>query len=116
MKIETEGKHMPTPWAILEYDDGKGIYPDRSLRFRSCYKVRSKEYGTIAECGENKANAAFIVRAVNSHETLLQAAKKALAVLQGCNPYGLRDSNPAELKDYARRDLQEAIAQADEGK
>lgn len=63
LKTETKQTHTPTPWKV----NGRWIETDR-------------EEG-IAKVGEwvsplSLANATFIVRAVNSHEELLEALRR----------------------------------------
>jgi len=70
-------KHIPTPWAIqYSYEDGHHIGPDR---YTTICTVRNgaddEEYG--GKEGE-LANAAFIVRACNSHDRLVRALQIAL--------------------------------------
>ena len=83
VKEATEVKHVPTPWEMyLDGDSdkwhigsyasvslGKNVAIAETVDNRPLYQA-SKE--------EQKANAAFIVRAVNSHEALLEIAKHAL--------------------------------------
>jgi len=63
-------KHAPTPWMFDTGDDGAVLYNDD---------------GTIANIPIDllayKANAAFIVKACNAHEELLEAAKQADALI-----------------------------------
>lgn len=56
-------KHTPTPWSIIDSD---GPYST----------IRSPE--DVRICASSTENAAFIVRAVNSHDELLEAAKRLL--------------------------------------
>lgn len=72
MKTLTEVKHTPTPW----FTKHKGY---------TSYIQKTDEKGheyTVASMTCNielaKANAAFIVRAVNSHEALIDGARCAL--------------------------------------
>lgn len=77
MKNTTETKHTPTPWK----------YHDATKTIRAVpahYWIASMNIFDGAV--NNKANAEFIVRAVNLHETLLEAAKDALCELDpDCN-------------------------------
>lgn len=59
-----EVSHTPTPWHI----NGEAIESDHKW-------VASAGSNGINDEDEDMVNAAFIVRAVNSHEALLQAAK-----------------------------------------
>jgi hypothetical protein len=78
-------KHTPIPWAIKAAVNG--IDHDFGI-------FREGHAGVLAECFEEfearglrqpeiaLANAEFIVRACNSHEDLLKAAKGAIQVLE----------------------------------
>jgi len=61
----TKTKHTPTPWEIKEGWSGHIFGPNHEMisRAMDCRKSSAQE------------NAAFIVRAVNSHEALLEVAK-----------------------------------------
>jgi len=68
--MKTKTQHTPTPWKV---------------GFKNPQTIESETGKDIAACGayrlslkEAEANADFIVRAVNSHEALLEAAKQAL--------------------------------------
>lgn len=69
MKTQTESKHTPTPWHIT--NKGYNHYIQKNYD-------GTNEF-TVSICSGNqgmaKANAAFIISAVNSHEALLEAAK-----------------------------------------
>ncbi len=89
--------HTPTPWET-----------DWSGQIRQA----GGEELFIADFGPNEPNAAFIVRAVNSHEELLAAARKAFDVLREASfVSGLIESQ----YDDALKSVGEAIAKA-EGK
>lgn len=68
MKTTTEVKHTPTPWDYTDEVTGKGW-----LLLDADQPENTPSMGTI-HCEED---AAFIVRAVNAHDDLLEA-------LQGC--------------------------------
>ncbi|HWK65363.1 MAG TPA: hypothetical protein VNS34_10505 [Rhizobiaceae bacterium] len=96
----TEQKHTPTPWEV----QGKYIYATGTVD-TFCGPV----IGVIAVCEETQetdsegrtwsaggdalANAAFIVRAVNSHEALVKALKALSAAVFAPN-----DDRSPELK------------------
>lgn len=63
VRQQTEVQHTPTPWKVVE---GIEIWKDKTH---------------IADCldGDTNDNAAFIVRAVNAHEELVEAIQWALA-------------------------------------
>ena len=65
-EVSKKVEHYPTPWFIDEDENGDRIIVD------------SLEGGLIIARQPNEANAAFIVRAVNSHEELLEAMKNCL--------------------------------------
>ena len=59
----TTQTHTPTPWTMMDFDHGTAIIYD-------------KEQTVVIPKLTNKANAAFIVRAVNAHEEMLSALKE----------------------------------------
>lgn len=61
--VSSEPRHTPTPWVL----EGNSI---NGKDFEGCIAMAS---GKSAH--QNLINAAYIVRAVNSHEELLRAAK-----------------------------------------
>ncbi len=73
--LDTKPSHTPTPWSIGQFDqvsiDGKGTADS------ICVKGFS-----LSHSPEAKANAAFIVRAVNSHEELVQALVTVVHMLK----------------------------------
>jgi hypothetical protein len=66
--------HTPTPWKVVDNnivtDDGSSEYIGT---------IDGEPYENL---GESSHNAAFIVRAVNAHETLLDAVRFALKLAQ----------------------------------
>ena len=100
--------HTPTPWTfgngekfpfVIRHDsDGLGSH----IAYIACQEVICKEHG-----GTPEANAAFIVRAVNAHEELLEACK--------CAGDALLANEGDPIKREALRQLREAIAKS-EGK
>ena len=89
-------QHTPTPWKFEE-----STMTLRSAPSNYWLATFDSFDGAI----NNKANAAFIVRAVNSHEALLEAVKKALKYVQRAEP----------IDCQLEVDLKDTIAQA-EGK
>lgn len=92
-----ETKHTPGPW--YQHRTKDKVYAN----------VRSANVGCIADCGSRsdsiaQANAAFIVRACNSHDKLLEACKTALWELQGNLEHGT-----------AKPIIEAAIAEAEKG-
>ena len=73
MKIETKPQHTPTPWKL----DGNDIVVDAQGMIACAYGFIVN--GKAIRTPETFANAAFIVRAVNSHEALINALKVAEA-------------------------------------
>lgn len=66
-----EAKHTPTPWRIEEEEE----MPDR------IHAIYGRDNATIVETDSgyynpSRIDAEFIVRAVNSHEALLEVAKR----------------------------------------
>jgi hypothetical protein len=67
--METTAKHTPTPWKATHIGEGE---------YRKEIVIDVATCGQIAEvldAGNGQANAAYIVRAVNSHADLLEALK-----------------------------------------
>lgn len=93
-------KHTPTPWSIVSETLVVG---ESGLR-RDIVNVASTDCGnTDAENQyerrqQNKANAEFIVRAVNSHEKLLTQLQNALDLLRsyGGDRVTWDETNPIE--------------------
>jgi hypothetical protein len=86
-------KHTPTPWTV----------PDGGIR-PAIYTADEVEHiATMADTGdEMEANAAFIVRAVNSHDALVEA----LLEVRKCGNGGAKLSRAAS--DKARAALRAA--------
>lgn len=61
-------KHTPTPWEVFT-DNETGLF---SIG-RKTSDYSGTEYGIVAESIDLKANAEFIVRAVNNHQALVEA-------------------------------------------
>lgn len=68
--VEACGKHTPGPFMMTPWKIDTGIKSED-------YAIRNTSGLTVAVCGY-KEHAAFIVRAVNSHEELLEALKDAV--------------------------------------
>ena len=101
MKPQTKPTHTPTPWKAILNDSGKTNQELIEIRI-------PEEFGRIVAFvpWPNKADAAFVVRAVNSHEILTKVL------------YSLIKDNEAgnlPLPSWAIADIYQAIAQA-EGK
>ena len=75
----SESKHTPTPWAFckaktpIEGEFAFGIY----ATIDGMPKIIAEAFGRVGKDirPDAAANAAFIVRAVNAHEDLLEAAQ-----------------------------------------
>lgn len=81
-------QHTPTPWEFAHNDGFPGFRILQSGRM--LYDHLATLQGTQA-----KADAAFIVRAVNSHEALLETLKKSY------DPYGERPKWVQDVIDQA---------------
>ena len=86
-------QHAPTPWKL-------GGASGRMITTPEGYVGD----GFIADV-DTRANAEFIVRAVNAHEALLEAVKLALQFIQFCKDTDIESSLEIRLK--------QAIAQAE---
>lgn len=78
---EDKPQHTPTPWEVLQVEDThQGI-------FSNC---GNEAQSLIAQTfdGNEKANAEFIVRAVNCHEELLAASQALLSELRWTSKHG----------------------------
>jgi hypothetical protein len=78
MKTKEEVKHTPTPWSA-ELNDGTW-----DIRHANGTVAMLDKYDDETE----QANAAFIVRAVNSHAALLEAAKEIVQDIREDNDLG----------------------------
>jgi len=92
--METQSKHTATPWKV----DNKlkqYVVADEVVGVRVGYPI-------LSCCTENEeTNAEFIVRAVNSHEALVEACNDALELLGGCQ---------CERPKYQQRHNEKCIA------
>jgi len=106
-------EHTPTPW-IVTHQTGS----DFSFDIVSPQEPRGIIVGSTGSCmdvnSRSGADAAFIVRAVNSHEALLEAAKR---IIDSINEEQRNNGLVGYTEGFviAFDDLQKAIAQA-EGK
>lgn len=100
-------QHTPTPWISepINYDAYTA-----AIRIPDSLTGKSNGMGTIAHLVGTSAvgNAAFIVRAVNSHEGLINALKLAKATIERLKP-----SVPWEFTQGTRDVIDKAIAQAE---
>ncbi len=100
----TQSKHTPTPWNVTSYDtsfiriSGKGENP-LGLNFING-KSQEKVASTYAIDGLSneaaEANAAFIVKAVNNHEALVNFIEKIAESHEAGIGSGIYDENLPE--------------------
>lgn len=105
---EKTQQHTPTPWhtSHIENPNADGEkFP--LLRICADQQVICETFEVLPRHND-RANFAFIVRAVNSHEALLKAAKKAMSDYYAGGIH--------HLSNEAAGLLREAIAQAEKGK
>jgi hypothetical protein len=96
MKNKTEAKHTPTPWKIGE--------------------LKTSIEGNCDLGRIRILDAEFVVRAANSHDALLDAAKEALCWLDpDCKWDGVQTTEDSSEEEKIIVELYAAIAQA-EGK
>ena len=109
----SEAKHTPLPWKWTpegrgEWDDITGLEGADGTKIITLKDV----YPGYSECGEDlimeidPKNAAFIVRAVNSHDELLAACEAALAEHPAENGRGV------DLPQSLAATLRAAVAKA----
>ena len=103
---ETENKHTPTPWIV---DPGTVTIHAQNPINGSCI---ASVLGTGDEDSDqvSLADAEFIVRACNSHEALLEAAKRAYTHIS--LTIGLVSNKTREEKELLQM-IHLAIAQAE---
>lgn len=77
MKTKTKQTHTPGPWTLHPR-----IMPDPPVVYHDGSIVATVDT-SAPEPGEREANARLIVRAVNSHEELLEALKICLFYFNG---------------------------------
>ncbi len=89
------GKHSNTPWQICAHHGGEPHELDIELAPRGGWFLRigaGYPFNTFPDPGgverEFLANAALIVRAVNSHEALVEALELILPLAKGYAPKG----------------------------
>jgi hypothetical protein len=103
-----ETQHTPTPWKV----DGCAVTSDV---FNICtLDTTAKDMNeNQIGMGELSANAAFIVRAVNTHEELLETLKTVVVYMDAqCKVNG--EFSTADAPGYAmRRKVEQAIAKAE---
>jgi hypothetical protein len=91
MKTNIETKHTPTPWKVsMPIGEGTiAILSEKVNAFGNFYVLempnRIVDGNASQQTEENKANAEFIARAVNSHQDLIHTLSNALHELRGVN-------------------------------
>jgi len=98
-------KHTPTPWKLGKAPDGKTTI--QATDEIGLHLFEQTFQGSIAN-----ANAAFIVRAVNAHQELLDAAKEALEKLELIDQINF-DETGEEMPSPETEQLRQAIAKAE---
>jgi hypothetical protein len=91
MPDSPQPKHTPTPWECGKATNYHGFYIAPKGTLPTLAAVERVEHNiqitTFNFPGETEANAEFIVRAVNSHEALLEACRFAhVRALQNNDP------------------------------
>ena len=84
MTTKTTGQSKPYHIGATEYDSVYGYYHAEVLGENSCCVAEVHGETEI----EALANAAFIVRACNSHDALVEALKLAMRIIADCYPAG----------------------------
>lgn len=84
MNTSTETKHTPTPWRVVSGT----LIKDELMPFDRDERDTSLIASTGGQAASDKAqaNAAFIVRACNSHEQLMALTRRAQAILAAYLP------------------------------
>ena len=100
-------KHTPTPWKLAA--DGRTIYTSMAQGFPDNI-IASTARSIYGQVGDPKANAEHIVRCVNSHDALLEACQRALAL-----DTSVTQGEECELREGYRNMLRAAIACAQGG-
>lgn len=128
MKTQTsEVKHTPVPWKCNElvistdqheyHDDPHISISDVTicdLRDLADAYQRNAAPG-LPSAAMMQGNAAFICRAVNSHDALLEACKSIVAFIESCKSSGLKPKADYSQFDTELYTLRAAIARAEGG-
>lgn len=89
MTAHTQTAHTPTPWHVATNPGGPGDQP-AFPSVRDSSGLKDGEDIICMPLGDSdtvKANAAFIVRAVNAHDDLLAACQALLKVADSCSRF-----------------------------
>lgn len=105
MKKDKEPRHTPTPWKVRQDDQQLLITGDYEtiIARLDIWKNEGKK--------QMEANAAFVVRAVNSHEALIESIQGLLAIIKDDLPQLGNDLLEAE--DAIIKKAENTIAQAE---
>ena len=112
--MKTKTQHTPTPWKVQFYEETQGPNFGNSVSeihndgVSICKTINTPTHSR-EWCQESDANMAFIVRAVNSHKALLDAAKFSLSVHKAQGLFDMSEKMAAEK-------LKKAIAAAEGGR
>ena len=98
-----EIQHTPTPWKLGQYSNDIQAMNDEDRSFTIAHSHLSGPFV--------RANMEFIVRAVNSHEALLKAAKKVIKEYSALPINGMETVIIQGIDD-----LEDAITLAEGGK
>lgn len=108
--VDCKPQHTPTPWKVITDNACSGMFSE-IIGSNRRFVIKEKEYEGLH--WENKEDAAFIVRAVNSHEDLLSITQVMLDWLT--NKQNLKPSELGRHLETLRTLTEKAIAKA-EGK
>lgn len=102
----SETNHTPTPWKVL------GRYANGEVKIGSMKPERGNEYCSYALIG-TYTDAEFIVRAVNSHEALVDVVKKLSSMCPSNE--GLGGHAPLQAFLHLGQLAREVLAKAEQG-
>lgn len=104
----SETEHSPTPW-VLGFDYHRTLI--RTGDASTGRRVATTFITGDASAKVNVANAAFIVRAVNSHDALVEALEAALAWIDAVPT----DAQLPSMPGFDRDDVDDLLARAKAG-
>ncbi|WP_442577841.1 hypothetical protein ACSBOB_20050 [Mesorhizobium sp. ASY16-5R] len=108
-------KHTPTPWAVVEND---GAYMKQADNAKYRIEAQNPQEHVVALIVSDlpddvlpaEANAAFIVRACNAHDQLVEALKQVMGWISNWSPNFETDE---EWQTVAKPQILAAIAKAE---
>lgn len=104
-----ESKHTPLPWRILDNHPKRSCLYIQAEQSELMIDQVATLYGPDSTDGMTEANAALIVRAVNSHADLVAALEAIVAEIDGPDrPYSTDSYLPTQFVDQARAALAKA--------